>query len=379
MSSAEMGLQVEGGGKKSPQKMVTIVQTPDYIPTINTSAIMQNSSVVGKKDDSAKQWGRVKKVADIWSECKSNNDTDSVRSDDDVKPKTLGVEDLRRVTRLFIRSTRAVQKIRAKYSANALKRLQKRQTNSLLDLTEIGGANIDPNMFTDYSLADMYLKLKQQKHIKLAVLQQKFINELPVLKEISVKENLERKIRALERIKHSSYVQDAIPTNETKEQEPSEPFQKSFETPALSRRQSRLRQSVDMDAGAAFGRSRLCGASESSHSAELPGVQLTVADVERELALFKSRERIENDLHLPGDRMARFALLKSNVNKINVKFHKLTRGTKLEKDKKGKDQSEEDKPFYVPSRFTVTGMVSWTLLPCLSDRPSDYRQHVKNK
>lgn len=349
--SVTMGLQLESGARKSPQKMVTITATPDYIPTIDTNVLIQNASVVGQTDKQSKQWGRVRKVIDIWAE-HLNKETENVSSEKQVK-KRYGVDDLRRTARIFMRSKRAAKRVRAKYSSSAMKVLQKR-TASMLDVCEIGGPPVDASMFCDYSLTDMYHKLKQQKHIKLAVLQQKFLDELPVLREVSVKENLSRKIEALEKLKRSQYVLDApqqpqqAVDNEDKDTELSK-------QPPLSRRQSRLRQSVDLSSNAMLGRPRLPTEDEDS---KLPKVQLTVADVEREIAMSKSRERIEHDLHLPGDRIARFALLKANVDKINGKFKKMHRGKKTDGEKKRQGKSEEDKAYYVPSRFTKTGMVS---------------------
>ena len=348
--------------------MVTIV-TPDYIPTINTSAIIHNSSNVGKKEET-KQWGRVKKVADIWTE-NQNPDTESVVSDEThSQTKNMGVEELRRVARLFMRSKKAAKRVRAKYSANAMRLLKNKKSSSLLDLSELGGADIDSGLFSDYSLVDMYNKLRQKKHVKLAVLQQRFINELPQLKEASVKDHLERKIRALERIKQSQYVLDTSQMLDLTEQLPTE--RNNSDGPSLTRRQSRLRLSVDL--GASFGRSLASHSEDASYEPELPNVPLTIADVDRELALSKSRERIENELNLPGDRLARFAILKANVNKINGKFNKLNRGTKSDKGNKRTDNSEEEKPYYAPSRFTQAGMVcSSTHIPPLEQ--TYFRKH----
>lgn len=351
-----MGLQFESGGKRSPQKMVTIVQTPDYIPTINTTALLQNSSSVGKKEDSAKRWGRVKNVADIWSEY-TNNDSESIKSDETPPKKRYGVDDIRKVARFFMRSKKAAKRVRAKYRENAIKAFQSKRSTSFMDLGELGNSE-DSEMLSNYNIEEMYSRLKKQKHIKLAVLQQKFINELPVLREVSIKEHLARKIQALERIKSSGYVLDAIQGMELVL--PEFEMADSPRDAGVSRRQSMLRRSVDLSSTAGtFARLRLSQSDQDpSVDKDLPKVPLTVADVDRELAMSKSRERIENELHLPGDRLARFAVLKANVNKINGKFIKMTRGKKLDNDKKGSDKSEEDKPYYAPSRFIQVGMVS---------------------
>jgi hypothetical protein len=169
---------------------------------------------------------------------------------------------------------------------------------------------------------------------------------------MSVKERLLQKIQLLEKIKNGGQSENILREKDE--------IEKTQITP-LIRRQSRLRKSVDhsncsVDLEKCL--PAILTSQESCNQIDPTISGLTVADIDRELAMYKSRERIEDDLNLPQNRLARLSVLKANVDKINAKFLSFKKVNKSDKSGRVDDALTEEKKYYVPSRFTKNGMVS---------------------
>lgn len=334
-----MSLEIE-----PPPRKVRLGSTPEYIPTLSKSIVLKTSNT--KPNDSSetetKKWGKIKGVAQIQSE-HANSD-----SEDENKPKRVGISELQRVSKLILRSKRAIERVRNKYSVVSKSLPQNKNPQPLVEVRN----DVDPDLF-EYNLADMHYNTRKQRHMKIAVLQQTFLHDLPIMAEMSMKQRLLRKIELLQKIKNCS---------EEKEEEGSDDPAILPDIPA-SRRQTMLRKSLDnsnINRQSMTLRSdiqKILEASEKTEKPKLPRT-MSVAEIDKELALSKSRQRIEDSLNLPDDRMARFSLLKANVEKINVKFHSLLKGKKSDGDGNKADGFEEEKLYYVPSRFVSNGMVS---------------------
>ncbi|XP_052281761.1 uncharacterized protein LOC127879129 [Dreissena polymorpha] len=339
-----MALQVESsplGEQVVPARRVSNV---DYIPTLDGQIIRQTSKIHQPSPGHKKQWGRVKNVAQIWNEHQSGDDQSDTA--DEQPKKSFGVNDFQRTARLLMKSRRVVEKMKTQYNAQVIERLKQREVRHSLDLSDFGHYT-DPDMFSNYNLKAIHERKWRKKQLKIAVLQGKFLNELPELREASVKDRLHSKILALEKIKTSKYIKDigndiienasmAAPSSESQE-----PF---------TRRQRRLRQSIDMSVISNYDRLL----HETTDSEVFP--EITLSDVDRLLAVSKSRVRIEEEMNLPADRRERLSLLKTNVEKINGKFRKLLNGNRTEAGHKAAATLEEDVPYYAPSRFDQTGM-----------------------
>ncbi|XP_053399136.1 uncharacterized protein LOC123556796 isoform X2 [Mercenaria mercenaria] len=349
-----MSVEVDTGGAGPTAKLVRMQATPEYIPTISGNVIVHGKhSAKTKSDDDGegqlnakKQWGRIKNVAQIQNEAQSETFSDT--SDEESPRKPVGIADFQRTAKLFIQSKKVIKKVKSRYSGNAMRKFLARSSSSL-NLSEVG-TNLDSEMFNSFNLTDMHFRMRKKRHLKLAVLQQQFLNDLPSLAEMSVKERLTRKIELLEKIKNAGNV-DEITIREKVENE--KPPVKNF-----SRRQSRLRKSMDHSNFSVDVEKCLPAIIQKQDSTENIDLDMgiPVADIERDLALFRSRERIESDLNLPEDRLARFAMLKSNVERINAKFISFKKGNKTEKGGMADDKANEEKLYYVPSRFTQSGM-----------------------
>lgn len=345
-----MTAQVDNGIKHP--KTVRLQHTPDYIPTISGSAILQNPHPTKETRHAEKQWGRIKNVAQI------QNDFISDSTSEDSPPgtplrKPIGIEDFQRTAKLLIRSKHAIKKVRSRYKVNVMKKLLRSNTQAIVDITELGPC-LDSEMFNNYSLSEMHHRRRKQRHLKIAVLQKKFLEDIPDLAQMSVKERLARRIEVLEWIKSSKYVSDFIPPEKL------DHVSTQSEWPKLTRRQSRLRMSFDQSSTTSQMSLNVSGLLQDKVIEDEPilAVPLTVGDVMRELAVSRSREKIELDLNLPDDRLARFATLKANVEKINTKFDSFVSGKKLDGRGNAKDVLHDEEPYYAPSRFTRTGMVS---------------------
>lgn len=352
-----MSAEVDSGGTNPSSKFVRMQSTPEYIPTLTGHVLLTKqhsaktiSSETNGQSAAQTQWGRIKNVAQIQSDLQS--ETYSEFSDDERENrKPVGVADFQRTAKLFIRSKKVVRKVKTRYRGNAVRKLVERSSSSL-DLSEFG-TNLDTEMFNNYSLSETHKNMQKQRHFKLAVLQQQFLNKLSCQTEMTLKQRLVKKIEILEKIRKSGTSNGCVLNGFSLPESEEEilPQKKP-----LTRRQSLLRKSIDQT-NMPVDLTTIGPKDQTDYENWNHAGDLTVADIEKELALSRSRQRIESDLKLPEDRMARFALLKANVDKINSKFSTFLKGNKAENREKENDMNEE-KMYYVPSRFTRIGMVS---------------------
>ena len=347
-----MSVEVDTASAGPTAKAVRMQSAPEYIPTITGNVIVRGKPSVNNptSDDEDSQnnpkniWGRIKNVAQIQTEARSET------SDSETPRKPVGLADFQRTAKLFIRSKQVIRKVKSRYSGNARRKFLERNS-SMLSLNDIGN-KLDPEMFNNYNLPDVYMNMKKKRHLKLACLQQRFLNDLPMYAEMSVKDRLLHKIQVLEKIKNEGQDDIAREKSDT-----------DLAAPRVSknRRQSRLRKSVDFSNSSVDLLKVIPESLKSKRKFEQnnPAIPpLTVADIDRELAVYKSRERIEDDLKLPNNRIARLTVLKSNVDKINAKFLSFKKVNKSEKGGMADDALNEEKIYYIPSRFTHSGMVS---------------------
>ena len=231
--------------------------------------------------------------------------------------------------KVIMQSKKAAKRAKSKCRQNAAKKLVKQLTQ-------------DSEMFKKYSLADVHNKIKRQKQIRLAFIQKRFLDELPILAENSVKEHLDKRIEVLENLKKQQSL-----NNERSSKLQLEKMEE-YERPnsrILTRRQSQLRKSFDLST---FPLNLFCDIPD-------PDLTPTKEDLQNLLAVAKSREKIENELDLPLDRIQRLSTLRKNVDRINDKFKSLKE--KKNGLKKNLDEEEKEEKFYAPSRFTRIGMV----------------------
>ncbi|KAL4230434.1 hypothetical protein ACF0H5_010816 [Mactra antiquata] len=337
-----MSLEVE----PLPRK-VRLGSTPEYIPTLSKSVVINANAKSGEnsaRSAEKKQWGRIKDVAQIQNE---QNDSDS-DSDINVPRKSVGLSELQRVSKLLLRSKKVIDRVRNKY----------RTPSKPFSNTHAGSNNVDlPLLRTNsnldlmnYNLTDVYKESRKKRHLKVALLQKTFLNELPLLATMSMKERLMHKIQLLQKIKTHTETNGA---DDTKAEQPEDPT--ALPDVPSSKRQSILRKSIDQTSRPVILNADIQNIINEAGKPMLPK-QLSRADIEKELALSKSRHRIEDSLNLPADRLARLTLLRANVNKINVKFNSLKKGNKADGDGGKIDGFEEEALYYVPSRFVTNGM-----------------------
>ncbi|WAQ99451.1 CNBD2-like protein [Mya arenaria] len=345
-----MGLQVDPSGVQSPLKMSRKMSEVDYIPTLDDQVIRQTSASAVKTSGTTKQWGRVKNVAHILSEAHLDDDEDLSQSErDDIlcSPKRFGVDDFHKTAQLLMKSKKLAQKIKTRYnSARTAEKLKSKTAAEWQDLSEFALRPVEK--MDKFDLKQVYQKMKRKKQMKIAVLQSQFISDLPEMSKMTVKEHLGRKISALERLKTSKFVVDPC-------QVPLEKENSCLSQPAnstSSRRQSKLRYSIDLDIAPVL--PRLPNYNQGVEP--MAQVRLSSIDIDREIAVSRNRERLESELELPIDRLARLTLLRNNVQTINGKFLKLAQGKRKEGGTKTDTEQEEETPYYAPSRFTQNGM-----------------------
>ena len=258
----------------------------------------------------------------------NNGDVESDITARELENEFKGIG-LMAAAKVIVQSRKAAKRAKSKCRQNAAKKLIKQFSQ-------------DGEMFKKYSLADVHNKLKRQKQLRIAFLQKRFLDELPILAEKSVKDHLEKRIEVLENLKKQSVNTDR---NNQLQLEKSEEYERP-NSRILTRRQSQLRRSLDISN---LSSNLFCDIGN-------PSLTPTTEDLQKLLAVTKSREKIESDLDLPLDRMQRLSTLRQNVNRINEKFRSLKE--KKNGLKKQTDEGEKEETFYAPSRFNKIGMVS---------------------
>ena len=306
---------------------VRLQETPEYIPMLNQGMLHRIAS--------GTPTGRKPKKADSESGAttdeKERKGTDRVITSNDMF-STLDSTSISipTVAKIMVQTKKAAQRAKSRCENKAKKMLLKQ-------------ASMDSGMFQKYSLSDVHNKIKRQRQLRIAFLQKQFLDELPKLAEKSVKEHIAARINVLETLKKKSFMTDRQQSN-------IEQFEQ-YERPNSSvptRRQSILRKSIDMSN---------CPLNALGNFADYSSNAIPrIEDLEKLLAIAKSREKIEHDLDLPADRLQRLGTLRQNVDKINEKFKSLK--NKKTTNKNRNENDAEKKIFYAPSRFTKVGMVS---------------------
>ena len=335
-----MSVEIESVSRESHRdsRHVRLQDTPEYIPMLNQGmlAVMGcNTPPVGaqrprkstnegdyNKDQSENDIGRRKTMI-------GDGASDTTTTELDNEFKGIGIMT---AAKLILKSKKAAKKAKSKCRQNAAKRLIKQLTQ-------------DSEMFQRYNLADVHNKMKRQKQLRLAFIQKRFLDELPILAEKSVKDHLDKRIEVLENLKKQQLQQPLNNGRSTKLQlEKMEEYERP-NSRILTRRQSQLRKSFDLST---LPLNLFCDIGN-------PDLTPTKEDLQNLLAMAKSREKIESDLDLPMDRMQRLSTLRKNVNRINEKFKSL----KETKNGLKKDTDEEatEEKFYAPSRFIKIGLV----------------------
>jgi len=352
-----MGLHVDHNNGAPAIKMGRKLSEVDYIPTLDDQILRQTSaSAVKRPPGASRQWGKVKNVAEIFSEYKKRSDDDDDVSRDseleEFSPKRYGIADVQRTAKVLMKSKKVIEKLKEKYNNRNIEGGDRSQGRR--DLSDFVVCEEDV-MYNNQALHDAYDKLKRKKQLKIAMLQSRFLGALPKMAKMTVREHLVRKIEALKQIKTLEYGLDVAS------------LEKDNTVTSLDskeRRQSRLRQSVDMEVPPVLPRlltQKSFNLSRKCESPSIPRVRLSSSDIDREIAISRSRERIEEDLDLPADRFVRLSMLRSNLEKINHKFIQLAQEKRKEGGQKADDEMEEDVPYYAPSRFTSQGLVRHSL------------------
>ena len=315
-----------GASRESRQESrhVRMQDTPEYIPMLNTGMLYQmgcGTPTVGQS-----QYGKKKAVEKAEDESeKPPTDTDQSGQDGNGVLSGIG---LHTATKIIMQTKKLAKRAKVRSGKRAAKALLKQ-------------ASVSGELFKNYSLTDVHNKIKRQRQIRLAFLQKRFLDELPVLAERSVKEHIAKRIEILETLKMKSFMTDG------KQLEQLEQYDRP-NSRILTRRQSQLRKSLD---ASNFPLDKLVS------DLGVSGLTPTAEDLEKLLAIAKSREKIEADLDLPLDRMQRLSELRQNVDKINAKFKSL-RNKKSNANKTDTGENKEETIYYAPSRFTKIGMVS---------------------
>ena len=313
------------GTSSRESRHVRLQDTPEYIPMLNKGMLYQmgcNTSPIG-------QTRKPKETGTLEDEEKvelMDIEADTTSSANGL----LGGISLQSAAKLIVASKRAVKRAKSRCGQRAAKKLLKQ-------------ASSNGELFRYYNLTDMHNKIKRQRQMRLAFLQKQFLDELPVLAERSVKEHLAKRIEVLEKLKKNSFM--------TESKQLLVENLEHYERPnsrVLTRRQSQLRKSIDLSN---------VTLETIMRDIKPPELTPTKEDLEKLLAVAKSREKIEVDLDLPSDRLKRLSELKQNVNKINDKFKSL-RNKKGNGNQKLDDEEAKEKEFYAPSRFVKNGMVS---------------------
>ena len=330
--------------EKGSVKMHQMNSTPDYIPMLTSSEVERHTSSQSPQPNvnkAIKQWGRIKNVAQIRSELNERDSSEEGDGTLDDSSKKTTISDFQQAAQIIIQSRRAAKKSRLR--SGKVARLIRR-TSSLPMF------KVEPDMFSDYNIVELHHKIRRQRQVKLALVQKKFLDELPALAEKSVKENLKRRLEVLEKIKNSGLLYERKNSSNAEESRPGR------DQP--SRLQTRLRRSIDNTNCPVFTDFEPKSLYKDTVQIAFGENNITLSDVEHEIAVLKSRNRIESDLNLPGDRESRLKTLRLNVEQLNSKYLTYLRGKKGETDRKDIDALVEEAAYYAPSRFTQRGMVS---------------------
>lgn len=326
-----MSVDLEHGSGEGSREVrhVRLQDTPEYIPMLNHGMLHQfgcNTPPVG-----ARKPKKTKRDSDVSSDKTDTIEKERTDAESEVTTSELNSEykgmNLSTTAKVIVQARKAANRAKSKVRQKSVKKLLKQ-------------ASMDSEIFKNYNLTDMHRKIKRQKQLRIAFLQKQFLDELPVLAEKSVKEHLAKRIEILENLKQQSFISDT----EKVQLEQMEQYERP-NSRILTRRQSRLRKSLD------FSYLSLNFLGETGTSSIMP----TKEDIQKLLAVAKSREKIEDDLDLPLDRMQRLSTLRQNVDRINNKFRSLNR--KKMNMKKEVEEDKEKEKFYAPSRFTKIGMV----------------------
>ena len=257
------------------------------------------------------------------------------RDEDEPKKLRPCIMDIQTAAKIFMQTKKFAKRTRSK-SSKATKYLKKKQSD------------FESELFTNYNLTEMHHKIHSHRRENGEYLQKMILDQMPK-SSTSVKDRITNKINVLERMRDHTFIMQST-LDSKPDGSDSGDGGSSIDAAAQcsSRRHRKVRRSLDQ-----------CHVPiPDSDSNTTP----RMADIDRALAVMRTRGKIEEDLDLPCDRLARLTTLRRNVARIDKKFKSLLKDKRGDGDRKNSVKLEEEKLYLTPSRFTQPGMVSSSII-----------------